>query len=59
MLFRSPPITDAAYYQPEEAVLVATHFDALLQTHLALGKKRADQRANAAPGKLGRKRKVD
>ena len=53
-----PPITDAAFYQPEEAVLVATHFDALLGTHLAEGKRRADQRANAAPGKLGRKRKV-
>ena len=52
-----PPITDHAFYQPEEAALVATHFAAMTDTHAKEGIKRANQRANELAGKRGAKRK--
>lgn len=52
-----PPITNGAYYQPEEAALVAQHFEALTTAHLAEGIKRANRRANDTPEKRGAKRK--
>jgi hypothetical protein len=52
-----PPITDHAFYQPEEAALVATHFVAMADTHAKEGIKRANQRANEVAGKRGAKRK--
>lgn len=52
-----PPITDHAFYQPEEAALVATYFAAMTDTHAKEGIKRANQRANDVAGKRGAKRK--
>lgn len=52
-----PPITNGAFYGPEEAALVASHFESLAIEHRAEGIKRANRRANEVVGKKGAKLK--